>query len=123
VSDIQITREAVEAAARRFLAQLGNKIGYSASFDRLTETEKTNALETAEAMLTAAAPLIVAADLDRFAAELKQRAEERDAIPDDDPDYDECEHGGDCHTDAAVATWLRAAWRAERRATELRAQS
>lgn len=113
MADVSIPREAVDAAARALVPQ----------FDGVHPIDQFLTWEKAVAALNAAAPLIVADALDRFAVKLKQRAAERDAIDEDDPDYAECEHGGDCHTDAAVATWIRAAWHAERDAKQLRAQS
>lgn len=69
--------------------------------------------------------LIVAAELERLRAALKQRGDQRDQIGDDDGVP--CEEAGstdagDCHTVAAVATWYRAADLLERRASELRGE-
>lgn len=61
MADFSIPREAVDAAARAFIAELDQKLGYGRTFDDMTDLEKRNARETAMAMLNAAAPLLVEA--------------------------------------------------------------
>jgi hypothetical protein len=120
VADVSIPREAVDKAARALVES--NTLTYK-TWDEMNDGQRRLWRQRAEVVLNAGGPLIVAPHMDKFAVELKQRAEARDAVDADAPDLEECEHGGDCHTDAAVSTWLRAAWWAERNANELRAQS
>lgn len=73
--------------------------------------------------LEAAAPLILAAELERLAGELADRANARHAVAGDDgQDCDgECE-SSDCHTVSAVATYSMTAGRLRARASVLRGE-
>lgn len=127
MDELTITRDAVEAAARAYITELRNKIGWGVTFDQLTAIEQRNARETATAMLNAAARLVVAAYLEGpFADELKQRADTRAQFSGDgghEEDACDDEEGYGCHAAAAVATRLRARTMAKAHAIELRAQS
>lgn len=72
--------------------------------------------------IEAASPLVIAAYLEGpFSEELQRRADARAQIGEDDGAEDSCEDEGyDCHTAAAVATWLRARTVAKAHAIELR---
>lgn len=74
MAEVTISREAVDAGARAFVAQMYNKLGFKTPFDELTDIEKLNARETTAAMFDAAAPLLVAAELERMASLLRVQA-------------------------------------------------
>lgn len=75
MADVQIPREAVEAGARALLKhELGDD-----RFDQINPMWQHNLRERAIAALNAAAPLIVAAEMERMAAQLASD-EERDNL-------------------------------------------
>ncbi len=115
--DIQIPREAVDKAARSLFNH-----EYTGDFDTLALVDQHILREKAVGALNAAAPAIVAAFLEGpFADALKQRADRRAQVGDDDHDENGREEEGyDCHTAAAVATWLRASTMAKAQAIHLR---
>ena len=123
MADVSIPRAAVEAGARAMMRDA--YVGDDSQWDKLQPTQQHIVRERAMAVLNVAAPLLVAAYLEGpFADEFKARAEQRAQIADGDHDENGCEEEGyDCHTAAAVATWLRASTAAKARAIELRAQS
>lgn len=123
MSKIGIPREAVEAGARAIVKAA--YAGSDAEWDRLQPTQQHTVRERALEVLNAAGALLVAAYLEGpFADELKNRADARAQIGDDDQDEDTCEEEGyDCHTAAAVATWLRARTMAKACAIGLRGES
>lgn len=120
---VQIPREAVEAGARSMVRDA--YAGDDSQWDKLQHTQQHIVRERAMAVLNVAAPLIVAAELDRVKTDLERLAAERDAIGDDDyePDEDNCDDPGDCHRSAALATYVRAQSLVSRRITELRGES
>lgn len=88
--------------------------------DNLPQVISSFIAKAAEDAVRAAAPLVVAAELDRLAEVLDQRAAAREAVDDDsEPCEDECEEVS-CHTVAAVATYSRSGGILRRRAAELR---
>lgn len=108
MADIQISSEAVDKAARAYIAELRAKLGWGVEFDQLADIEKNNARETAAAMLTAAAPLIVAAELERFIPIVREICGRQN-----EPDYNEAFEDG---WDSALTYFVA-------RAEQLRAQS
>lgn len=98
MADVTIPREAVEAAARQI----------HTGFDRSAPIEQHNAREAAMAALNAAAPLIVAAELERFIPIVREICGRQN-----EPDYNEDFEDG---WDSALAYFVA-------RAEQLRAQS
>jgi hypothetical protein len=121
-ADVSIPREAVDAGARAIMRSA--YAGDDSQWDKLLPTQQHIVRERAMEVLNAAAPLIVAAELDRAKTELERLAAARDAIAgdDDEPDEDnECTD--ECHTAGALATYARVISRLSSRSRELRAQS
>lgn len=108
MADVSIPREAVDKAARAYVDELHNKLGWRPTFDGLTALEQHNARETATAMLNAAAPLIAAAEIDRAIAGQVSMASTCPCTSDSALGPHSCQR---------TITWQRA------RAAELRAQS
>lgn len=105
VSDVAIPEEAFDRA-EQVLRDTGLMAG-------------SDCYDVGSDVIQAAAPLILAAELDRLADDLGARARRREAVGDGDPCEDECEEVT-CHTVAAVATWFRAAGVVRGRAAVLR---
>lgn len=108
MADVSIPREAVDKAARAFIAELNDKLGFGQPFDELPELQQRNARETATVMLNAAAPLIVAAEIDRWVIGQTGMASACACASDSPAGPHSCQR---------TITWQRA------RAAELRAQS
>lgn len=111
MADVSISRKAVEAG----LVAFKNMFGFDAHPTSLVE-----------AILNAAAPLIAAAELDRFAAQVRQYRDQREQIGDDDyePDGDaDCDHPYDCHTAGVITAYTTISGLMVDTATKLRAQS
>ncbi len=75
-------------------------------------------------LVRAAAPVILAAELEQLRDVMRQRAVDRHQIHGDDGDLcEDCSGPDDCHTVAAVTTWDFAANVLARRAAELRGEA
>lgn len=108
MADISIPREAVEAGARAMMRDA--YAGDDSQWDKLQPTQQHIVRERAMAVLNAAAPLIVAAELERAARDFEV-------------EIDELTDGMDVARGPVVETYLAEVRQFRTRADELRAQS
>jgi hypothetical protein len=122
VAEVTISRDVIDRAARALVAS--NTLTYK-TWDEMNEGQRRLWRQRAEVVLNAGAPLVEAAVLDRVKAEVESLAAQRDAIGDDDyePDEDNCDDAGECHTAGALASYARVISLLSKHSAELRAQS